>query len=151
MRIERERACDDIVLLAGSPASDYAAHLLEIARDFKRDRLTALAAVAMAQPGAFEGRLLAILDPKQRRNGVSFRSAAFVAAALCGGLIPLAAVRLSAHAATAVQTPRTQSTGDRRVDASPGSRMTVTGLVVDQTGEPVAKAAVMVLYPTQGF
>jgi len=144
MRIERERACDDIVLLAGSSASDYAAHLLEIARGLRGHRLTALAAVAMAQPGPFEGRLLAILDPKRRRSGISYRSAALVTAALIGGLIPLAAVRVVAHGATAIRTPASQVAGERQRDAAPSPRMTVTGLVVDQRGAPVPNADVMI-------
>jgi beta-lactamase regulating signal transducer with metallopeptidase domain len=144
MRIERERACDDIVLLAGSPASDYAAHLLAIARELKRDRLTALTAVAMAQPGSLEGRLVAILDRKRCRASVGYRSAALVTAALFSGLIPLAAVRLAAHSTTAIQAPTSQVGGDRKADEPPGPRMIVTGQVVDQEGAPVANAAVTV-------
>ena len=151
MRIERERACDDIVLLAGSSASDYATHLLAIARDFKRDRLTALAAVAMAQPGSLEGRLLAILDRKRCRTSVSYRSAALVTVALFGGLIPLAGVRLGAHASTAIHAPTSQTAGDLRPDKSPRPRMTLTGQVVDQAGVPVANAAVAVFTRNRSY
>src|SRR5262249_28264643 len=69
MRVERERACDDAVLLSGSRASEYAGHLLEIARGLRVPRAVDLAVLAMARPSQLEGRLLAILDPERRRQG----------------------------------------------------------------------------------
>src|SRR5262249_36143015 len=69
MRVERERPCDDVVLLAGARASDYATHLLETARGLRAPRAAALAVTAMARPSPLEGRLLAILDPARRRTG----------------------------------------------------------------------------------
>ena len=67
LRAERERACDDLVLVAGTRGSDYAEHLLDIARQFRRQRM-GVAAVAMARPSELEGRLLAILDPLRSRR-----------------------------------------------------------------------------------
>lgn len=62
-RVERERACDDAVLHAGTPASAYADHLLEIARTHREPRWSAIGAVAMASRSQLEGRLLSILAP----------------------------------------------------------------------------------------
>ena len=63
---ERERACDDRVLLSGLTASAYAAHLLEIARDL-RSPFRPSAALAMARPSELEGRLLAVLASGRAR------------------------------------------------------------------------------------
>ena len=74
IRTERERACDDLVLACGTRGSDYAEELLEIARVMRGGRYPALlagATLAMAHRSQLEGRLMAILDPKVPRSGVS--------------------------------------------------------------------------------
>ena len=68
LRIQRERACDDVVLACGTKASDYASHLLEIVRSLRWPRPATMAAVAMARPSQFEGRLMAILDACRNRR-----------------------------------------------------------------------------------
>ena len=78
---ERERATDDLVLHAGARASDYAGHLLEVARTLQPAPATAWAAIAMARRSELEGRLVAILDsgvnrrPSGRRAPVRRRAA----------------------------------------------------------------------------
>jgi len=67
LRVERERACDDQVLKAGTRASDYATFLLDVARSRHGMLLASPASVAMARRSQLEGRLLAILDPGVRR------------------------------------------------------------------------------------
>ena len=67
MRLEREHACDDCVLLTGQKASSYAAQLLEIARAHRRTSPLATAALSMARPSQLEGRLLAVLDARRSR------------------------------------------------------------------------------------
>jgi len=92
LRVERERACDDLVLRVGASGPDYAQELLQLARSLRASPSAALAGVAMARPSQLEGRLLAILDPRQERRAPS-RPAAAVAATLAGGLlVPVAAV-----------------------------------------------------------
>ena len=60
MCVERERACDDLVLNGGCKASDYAGHLVEIAKSFRR--VPQVAAIAMARPSGLEQRITAIVD-----------------------------------------------------------------------------------------
>jgi HEAT repeat protein/beta-lactamase regulating signal transducer with metallopeptidase domain len=95
-RTERERACDDLVLAAGTRGSDYADQLLDIARCMRGDRLAGLlsgASLAMAHQSQLEGRLIAILDPRVPRAGVS-RARAFAAVALCScAVAPLGALQ----------------------------------------------------------
>ena len=86
---ERERAADDMVLNLGTNATDYAGHLLAIARSMNTPRSLGWAAIAMARPSQLEGRLSAILDPKRDR-----RSPRLTASLLALALVaPLAALQ----------------------------------------------------------
>ncbi len=71
MRVERERACDDEVLRAGTKPSEYAGHLLEIARSVKSFSAASFSSVAMAQRSQLSGRLLAILEDGRHRGPLS--------------------------------------------------------------------------------
>ena len=71
LRLERERACDDHVLTNGCRATDYASHLLEIARTSRPPIFAARAAVAMAQPSWIEKRLRVILATDRNRSPVT--------------------------------------------------------------------------------
>ena len=65
-RIERERACDDLVLALGERPSDYAEHLMELANGFAD-----APGLAMARRSQLERRISAILDAGVQRNRVS--------------------------------------------------------------------------------
>jgi HEAT repeat protein/beta-lactamase regulating signal transducer with metallopeptidase domain len=91
LRHESERACDDLVLGAGTRASEYASHLLDIVRSAGRESAPA-ATVPMAQKSSFEGRLLAILQPGVARQALTGRKKVAVAAGLTLVLLPLAAM-----------------------------------------------------------
>jgi beta-lactamase regulating signal transducer with metallopeptidase domain len=93
LRAECERACDDNVVSLGTPAAEYAAHLLEVARSARALGAPGFLSVAMARPSQLEGRLLAVLNESRRRVALSraARPAAAVLSALV--LIPLAAFR----------------------------------------------------------
>jgi beta-lactamase regulating signal transducer with metallopeptidase domain len=78
---ERERACDDFVLARGARPSDYAQHLLDIARHGIGSSAYAMAP-AMARASELEGRLLSILTP-HRREPRPFAAQSLTAAAVC--------------------------------------------------------------------
>jgi beta-lactamase regulating signal transducer with metallopeptidase domain len=109
MRIERELACDDRVIAAGTEARDYAGHLLEIAYSFGGHRAPALA-VSMARRNQLEGRMLAALDRARNRRVPAFRVRAAVAAAAAALLFSISAFKPTIAAAdidvaAAPQTP----------------------------------------------
>jgi beta-lactamase regulating signal transducer with metallopeptidase domain len=66
MCIEREHACDDLVLNGGCKASDYAGHLLQIAKAFRR--VPQAAGIAMARSSNLEQRVTAIVDASRSRR-----------------------------------------------------------------------------------
>jgi beta-lactamase regulating signal transducer with metallopeptidase domain len=100
LRIEREQACDDTVLSAGTKASDYANHILEIIRSLRIAKCPALAAVAMAQCSQIEHRLRAILNPRLCRRALTSKGEMLVGAAVACMVLPLAAMKPSASAET---------------------------------------------------
>src|SRR5437764_9893911 len=97
MRVEREHACDDYVLRDGTAPSLYAGELLEMVRSIgtpSHDRAApAFAALAMARRSEFEGRMLAILDPKQDRHTLNRRGTLMTAVIVALLAFPLAALR----------------------------------------------------------
>lgn len=92
MQVERERACDDLVLRLGARGSEYAEQLLAVTAGLRSAALGA-AAMAMARPSQLEGRVREILDPGRNRRTVSARhvlGAALLAAVL---VVPVAAMK----------------------------------------------------------
>jgi TonB family protein len=90
---ERELAADDVVLRTGERASDYAGHLLAVARSMQLAPAMGWAGVPMARRSQLEHRVAAILDSRIERSatGRAWGFAAAVAAIAIAG--PLAAVR----------------------------------------------------------
>lgn len=98
MRAERERACDDHVLAAGTKASDYAHELLDIVSGLREPELAA--ALAMARRSQLEGRVLAVLNPALPRSSVSRGAALVFAVMTLAVVLPLSALRPARQAST---------------------------------------------------
>ena len=77
LRVEREHACDDLVIGAGTRPSSYAADLLELAHAIARQGFAAVGAVCIVDRGGTDARLRRILDPAAPRRppGARFRFA----------------------------------------------------------------------------
>jgi HEAT repeat protein/beta-lactamase regulating signal transducer with metallopeptidase domain len=116
LRSERERACDDLVLAAGTRGSDYADQLLDIARVMNAGRFPAVlagASLAMAKRSQLEGRLIAILDPSVARRGMTRARAGAAIVTFAVVMIAVASVQPWAEEKAALQGP------DRPIEAYP--------------------------------
>jgi len=68
LRRESEQACDDAVLHGGVDATDYASHLLDLARTLNAGRRAHVPAPAMARLSSLEGRINAMLNVRLDRR-----------------------------------------------------------------------------------
>jgi TonB family protein len=123
LRKERERACDDAVLLGGVAAHDYAGHLLDLVRALAAKRSPWADAPAMAESSDLESRVRALLDRGRNRRPLSRRAALVVAAAVVAVLLPLAAIH--AQGATGTLAGSVSDPSDARI---PRCRVTASNL-----------------------
>lgn len=103
LRVEGEKACDDMVLAAGARASDYAEHLLQIVQHEAKPMPDV--ALAMGRGSDFEGRLLSILSPETTRGRLSPLRAASATVVAGAAVIALGAVSPMPAAAVLPSTP----------------------------------------------
>jgi TonB family protein len=93
-RKEQERSCDNAVVMAGTPSTVYAAHLVDLARSIAIPE----PALGMAERFDLEGRVHALLDAGRARKAVSRKLCAAMFATALTLMIPLAAVRAQSSA-----------------------------------------------------
>ena len=118
LRDEQELACDDVVLAGGAEPSDYAAHLLAVARSFRVPSLAVgNATVAMARPSQLSDRLLAMLDGSRRHAPAPRTMRLAWVFALLFTLPLAAAVPVQRHSAEAPKPPK----APRAVGAAPAA------------------------------
>jgi beta-lactamase regulating signal transducer with metallopeptidase domain len=126
-RSECERACDDLVLAGGTKPSEYADHLLAIARSMPTFDPFRSVTLAMSRKSQLEGRLLSILQPHVARRVFSGRRVAVACALAVAVIIPVSALRLIAQPSKPV--PQTAEKDDTKVERAvqkSGSTVTVT-------------------------
>ncbi|MCH7729660.1 MAG: M56 family metallopeptidase [Planctomycetes bacterium] len=93
IRVERERACDDLVVNSGIKAEDYAEHLLRIVSGFEGRGLAGVSGLTMARKGRLEGRLCTLLNNKTNRSALTRSALVTTAAVILTLSIPLAMLR----------------------------------------------------------
>jgi HEAT repeat protein/beta-lactamase regulating signal transducer with metallopeptidase domain len=137
LRMESERACDDLVLGVGTRPSEYADHLLQIVCGAARARTPAVA-LPMAERREFEGRMLAILERDARREAPARRHALALAGFAVALVVPLAALGPAARQAAKqpVAPPPSVTRDDAaaaRVATPPGNVAAATQRVTQHT------------------
>lgn len=91
LRQQSERACDDEVVNAGVPASEYATHLLDLARSLGRSRRTWLPAPAIIpRQSGLEGRISAMLNTHLNHRPMTRLARVATVLAVLGLTLPIA-------------------------------------------------------------
>ena len=135
LREEAERACDDLVLARGADASDYAEHLIQLARLMKSPTGAITATLAVARPSSLERRVAAMLNAKLDRRPVSPREKWTYAALTALVLTPLAALAQSIEIRGTVIDPGTNH-------GIEGAEITVQKMAPREIGRPIRSGAV---------
>jgi beta-lactamase regulating signal transducer with metallopeptidase domain len=93
LRLESEHACDDEVMNYGVDGSDYASHLIDLARALNHRRYTWFPAPAMARPSSLERRVRAMLNDRLNRAPITGTTRAAVVVALLALTMAVAAAQ----------------------------------------------------------
>jgi beta-lactamase regulating signal transducer with metallopeptidase domain len=104
LRQESEYACDDAVLDAGVEPTEYATHLLDVARLAVGHTRSWAAAPAVALPSTLERRIAAMLSQHRNRAPLTRRAYALAVAGVVVVTVPIAAINVTARAADPVAT-----------------------------------------------
>jgi len=105
LRRESEHAADDTVLNAGILGSDYAAHLLDLARAFRKPRYAWSPALRMAHQSTLEQRFRALLNPNLNRRSLTRLTIMTAAFSFLAISLPIAALRVSAERVLSLDLP----------------------------------------------
>jgi beta-lactamase regulating signal transducer with metallopeptidase domain len=98
LRLERERACDDSVLMAGTSGADYATHLYEIARAGSAPASAPFAIGLAVHRSQLEQRLVAILNPRTQRHSATVLGRVMVALPVLFVALAAGAIQITARA-----------------------------------------------------
>lgn len=149
LRIERELACDDLVVLAGEEPPVYASILLRLAsglqnRDSRRHVLGCT--VAMARHHEVKQRIAAILDPKLFRKPLGRLGALILSFVAAAGVT--AAAMLSPNGE---ETTVTSAEADGRAEVDQenddSSTSQIIGRLVDESGKPLSGTEIQMRPP----
>jgi beta-lactamase regulating signal transducer with metallopeptidase domain len=148
LRVEREHACDDAVVLGGVRPSDYALALIDLAARARPLPRRFLLAATMIRPVQLNDRLRAILDDGRARRSsrLGAAAAAFLAVVVLGavaGFTPAAGTTADMQPASPSE-ESTSTQDDVSVDASKDARaidverVQISGHIEDAvTGAPL--------------
>lgn len=148
---ERERACDDAVLRAGTKASAYARHLVQVARQATPRPLAGAASVSVARRGDLEGRVLSVLEADADRRPATGGATATAGVAALAMSVVLAALSVETGAArpgpagptgradTVVRPERARAAA--RVGGAPRPEVTASLLDLLDDPDPEVRAA----------
>ncbi|MFK7769522.1 MAG: M56 family metallopeptidase, partial [Mariniblastus sp.] len=153
MRLERERACDNLVLQSSELPSDYAMVLLEIAAQVAGRQLNLAGALSVAEK-PIESRLKTILEPLSNRciSKLWFRTSVALMFSLvvlavstvrpfnqATGTEPEPTLANTATDATSTEDDEKPKSTDPNDELAPLPDV-VTGRIVDNNGKPIAGA-----------
>ncbi len=106
--VEREHASDDCVILAGIKASDYASHLLEIAKRVSVMRWFSPAGITIAKKSNLEVRIMSILNNKKPTGQIKFSTLIFVGLMVFSLILPVASLNTWAQSEKSQEKEQTQ-------------------------------------------
>jgi beta-lactamase regulating signal transducer with metallopeptidase domain len=95
LRQESEYACDDAVLSGGVAPTEYATHLLDVAREAIGHRTAWVSAPAIAHPSTLERRIAAMLTETTNREPLTRRACAAAIAGVVALALPITALAVS--------------------------------------------------------